>query len=109
MRFSTVGVGLYKSLLLLLLIGRIGPWLDCGAEVTACRVSARLGPQESGATLERIDDDIGGLLAVQFRFGPGVGEICHHDAAEIQLRSAFLEAVVLVAQCCEEHCGSDLP
>jgi len=46
MRFSTVGVGLYKSLLLLLLTGRIGPWLDCGAEVTACRVSARLGPQE---------------------------------------------------------------
>jgi len=40
------GVGLYKSLFLLLLIGRIGPWLDCGAEVTACRVPAWLGPQE---------------------------------------------------------------
>jgi hypothetical protein len=38
-------VGLYKSLLLLLLIGRIRPWLDCSAEVTACRVSPRLGPR----------------------------------------------------------------
>lgn len=36
------GVGLHKSLLLLLLIERVGPWLDCGADVTDCRFSARL-------------------------------------------------------------------
>jgi hypothetical protein len=46
---------------------------------------------------------------MQFGFGLGVGEICHQAAAEIQLRSAFLEAIVLTAQWWEEHCGCDLP
>lgn len=36
----------------------------------------------SRATFARIDDGTGGLLAVQFRFGLGVGEICHQGAVE---------------------------
>ena len=65
MRSSTVLLAWKESQLLLLLLG---PGLDLGwiaVEVTARRVSAPLGVLVP--TLVWIDDDTGGLLAMQLR------------------------------------------